>query len=476
MAGRGGTGIGIVVTITILSILSLGLFISTIVFYGNLNKARGELSTAQQGLSEYISAQERNDARISAIADQARSKRQTVVGFLHNDLGAAVKTISGTDRGTLVDTMTRLDTVRLPGVAGATGWGGQGEAPSLASLVNGSSFQDILTKADSHIAMLNGRIDSALQAKAVAENDLQNEQERAQARDAAHRATLAAINEELGRYRAEVESYRTGTDQHRTDMDARVTDIRGQADSRERDLLDRIASLEGQRLDLLDQIDRLRGERSADLFEGRPEEALVDGRVVAVDPAEGSATIDLGHNDKIRVGMSFAVYEEPSAIRPDADGNYPAGKGSIEVIRIDGTSAICRVISERAGNPIVRGDILANAVYDPRKVYKFLVVGNFDTNRDGVSTDPERTGITAMISDWGGQFTEDLTGDVDFLVMGQRPTLPPEPPLDSPIAIVEQFVQAQQAITRYDQLFEQATATSLPVLNENRLRTLIGGF
>ena len=68
------------------------------------------------------------------------------------------------------------------GVAGATGWGGQGEAPSLASLVNGSSFQDILTKSDSHIAMLNGRIDSALQAKAVAENDLQNEQERAQAR------------------------------------------------------------------------------------------------------------------------------------------------------------------------------------------------------------------------------------------------------------------------------------------------------
>jgi hypothetical protein len=465
-----------VVTITILSILSLGLFISTIVFYSNFNKVKGERDTAQQGLSEYINAQERNDARISTIADQARAKKQTVVGFLHQDLGAAVKTISGTDRGTLVDTMTRLDTVRLPGVAGATGWGGQGEPPSLAGLVNGSSFQELLTRTDSHIAMLEGRIASAQQAKTVAENDLQNEQERSQARDAAHRATLAAIQDELSRYRAEVEGYRTGTNQHRTDMDARVADMRQQFDGRERDLLDRIASLEGQRLDLLDQIDRLRGERSADLFQGRPEEALVDGRVVAVDPAEGSATIDLGHANKIRVGMSFAVYEEPSAIRPDADGQYPAGKGAIEVIRIDGTSAVCRVVSERAGNPVVRGDVIANAVYDPRKVYKFLVAGNFDTNHDGVATDAERTGITAMIADWGGQFTDVLSGDVDFLVMGQRPTLPPQPPLGSPIVIVEQFVQAQQAISRYDQLFEQATTTSLPVLNENRLRTLIGGF
>ena len=477
MAGRGGAGVGVVVTISILSILSLGLFVSTIVFYGNLNKVTGERDLAQQGLSEYINAQQRNDPRIAQIAETARQNRETVVGYLNDNLGRAISTISSrADRGTLETTLERLDTVRLPGIAKATGWSGQGEPPSLKDLVARDSFDDLLAKANTHIATLEDRIDSAMQAKTVAEADLQNEQERSRARDAAHRATLAAINDELARYRAEVEAYRTGTDQHRNDMDVRVMEIRLDSESRETNLLDRLTALENEKLDLLDQIERLRGDRKADLFEGRPEESLVDGHVVAADPAEGTATIDLGNADKIRVGMSFAVYEEPSAIRPDADGNYPRGKASLEVIRIDDTSAICRIISERSGNPVVRGDIIANAVYDPNKTYKFLIIGNFDTNRDGIATDAERLGITAMIADWGGQFTEELTGDVDFLVMGQRPNLPPEPPIQAPIAIVEQFVQAQQVIARYDELFEQATATSMPVLNENRLRTLIGGF
>jgi hypothetical protein len=219
----------------------------------------------------------------------------------------------------------------------------------------------------------------------------------------------------------------------------------------------------------------LRGERKKDLFQGQPEESLVDGRVVAADPAEGTATIDLGRNAKIRVGMTFSVYEEPSAIRPDESGQYPAGKAALEVIRIDDNSAICRVLRERSGNPVVRGDVIANAVYDPSKQYKFLVVGNFDANRDGIATEDERRGIVAMIKDWGGLVTEELTGDVDFLVMGQRPALPPEPPINAPIPVVEQYVQAQNVIERYNRLFQQAGSTSIPVLNENRLRTLIGG-
>lgn len=476
MAGRGGAGVGIVVTISILSILSLGLFVSTIIFYGNLNKARGELASAKQGLSEYINAQERQDPRIASVADRARAERKTVVGYLSDSLGQAISTINGSDRGTYSDAMDRLDKVQLPGIAQATGWSGQGQAPSVRSLVTGGSFDQLLGKTDNYIASLKGQIESGRKAKEIAENDLKNELERSKARDDAHRATLAAINDELARYRAEVEAYRTGTEQHRTDMDARVERIKQDSSSRETQLLDRVTGLEESNQRLQNQLEVLRGDRKKDLFQGRPEESLVDGHVVAVDATAGTATIDLGRRDKIRVGLTFAVYEEASAIRPDDQGNYPAGKASLEVIRIDDTSAVCRILVERAGNPVVKGDMLANAVYDPRKVYKFLVVGNFDANRDGVSTDGERQSLEATIKDWGGVVTDELTGDVDFLVMGERPTLPPEPPINAPIAVVEQYVRAQQTIARYDELFKQAAATSMPILNENRLRTLIGGY
>ncbi|MBK7406495.1 MAG: hypothetical protein IPJ41_18350 [Phycisphaerales bacterium] len=476
MAGRGGAGVGIVVTISILSILSLGLFVSTIIFYGNLNKVTGERDSAKQGLSEYINAQERQDPRISAIADKARAEKQTVVGYLADSLGQATSTISGSKSGAYTDVMDRLDKVQFPGVARATGWGGQGDAPSVKTIVAGKSFEQVLSQADTYIASLQGQIDSARKAKEIAENDLKNEMERSKARDEAHRATLAAINDELQRYRNEVESYRTGTEQQRTDMGARVDRIRQEASTRETQLLDRVTGLEESNQRLQNQLEVLRGDRKKDLFQGRPEESLVDGRVVAVDAAAGTATINLGRQDKIRVGLTFAVYEEPSAIRPDEQGNYPRGKASLEVIRIDETSAVCRVVTERAGNPVVKGDVLANAVYDPKKEYKFLVIGNFDANRDGVATDGERQNLVATIREWGGSVSDELTGDVDFLIMGERPTLPPEPPINAPIAVVEQYVRAQQTIARYDELFRQAASTSLPVLNENRLRTLIGGY
>lgn len=477
MAGRGGASVGIVVTITVLGLLSLGLFVSTIVFYGNLNRVRGELVEAQQGLSSYVNAQERQDPRLSQLADRARSENKTLVGYLHDNLRRAISTItSAADRGTYAQAMERLDNVRLEGVARATGWSGQGEPPAVADLVSGNSFEELLRQIDSYFDLQSTRLAAAERAKQVAEADLRNEQERSQARDRQHRETLAAINEELARYRAELDQYQAGITEHRQDMDARVASIREQTEGREAELLDRISALEEDKLNLLDQVERLRGERKDDLLQGRPEESLVDGRVVAVDPAEGTATIDLGRNDKVRVGMTFAVYEEPSAIRLNEAGEYPRGKASLEIIRIDENSAVTRVINERAGNPVVKGDIIANAIYDPNKVYKFLVVGNFDTNRDGVATEAERERIVATINEWGGRVVDELSGDVDFLVMGQRPTLPPPPPLDAPIPVVEQFVQAQQVIARYNDLFEQATATSLPVLNQNRLRTLIGGF
>ncbi len=476
MAGRGGAGIGVVVTISILSILCLGLFISTIIFYGNLNKARGELALAQQGLSEYINTQERQDPRISTIADRARSERKTVVGYLYDSLARSIATINGSTRGTFDDAMDRLDNNRLAGIAEATGWAGQGEPPTVKSLVQGSSFDQLLGQTNTYIESLKGQIASAKKAQETAQQDLTNLQERMRERDAAHARTLAAVNEELGRYRAEVEAYRSGTEQHEQDMNTRVARIQQDASARETQLLDRITSLEEENQRQQNQLEVLRGERKKDLFQGRPEESLVDGQVVATDLAEGTATINLGRSAKIRVGMTFAVYEEPSAIRPNDAGEYPRGKAALEVIRIDNTSAVCRVLDERAGNPVVRGDVIANAVYDPSKTYKFLVAGNFDANRDGVATEDERRGIVAMIRDWGGEVTDELTGDVDFLVMGQRPVLPPEPPITAPIPVVEQFVQAQQVIDRYDRLFQQAGATSIPVLNENRLRTLIGGL
>ena len=45
----------------------------------------------------------------------------------------------------------------------------------------------------------------------------------------------------------------------------------------------------------------------------------------------------------------------------------------------------------------------------------------------------------------------------------------------APIESIEFFISLKRQALRYDELFEKAQATSIPVLNQNRLYTLTGG-
>jgi hypothetical protein len=79
-----------------------------------------------------------------------------------------------------------------------------------------------------------------------------------------------------------------------------------------------------------------------------------------------------------------------------------------------------------------------------------------------------------MIEGWGGKTTDELTGAVDFLVLGQRPVVPPPPKAGDPTPLVQEYMRIDQMANRYDELTKQAASTSVPILNENRLYTLIG--
>jgi hypothetical protein len=79
-----------------------------------------------------------------------------------------------------------------------------------------------------------------------------------------------------------------------------------------------------------------------------------------------------------------------------------------------------------------------------------------------------------MIKAWGGTLSDDLSGDVDFLVMGSKPILPPRPDGSAPLEVALEFQRRFREVERYDALARQAVATGVPVLNENRLYTLIG--
>ncbi|MEO0512005.1 MAG: hypothetical protein AAF108_03805 [Planctomycetota bacterium] len=257
----------------------------------------------------------------------------------------------------------------------------------------------------------------------------------------------------------------------------RLDTFEREATAREENLRARLEELDRANLLLQDQVSRYRqDERDAgETLQPLPEAALVDARVIEVAPADREAWVSLGSSDNVVLGMRFSVYGDPTLIRPDANGDYPPGKASVEIISIEDETARVRILTEARGNPVVEGDVIANAAYDPSKVYKFMVLGNFISSGNREATPGGAEELRALVSGWGGDVIDELSGDVDFLVLGERPRIPPQPPVDAPINVFDEFRRQERKAERYDLMLEYARATSIPVLNQNRLFTLIGG-
>lgn len=456
MAARTSTGIGVGVTVTILGVLTLALFVTTVVFMSQKQAAQKKLIDLQEGVKDYVreNEQQRDDVQqLKSLASKDRPPA-SVVGYLINQRQEAMRLATGS-KATTPEELTK----------------------TLASFPGGENSNLVAMLRDREAALANEKKarEDADAARIQALQDRQNEVARVKSIEDNNKATIVALNAQLDNYKKEVDQYRDEVQKAKDAMDVRVDKIQAEAQ-------DKIASLNSQTGDLQkevvlgrDTISRLQGELKGRSYKPTDEFALVDGRVIGLDPAENHVYLGIGAKQKVRVGLTFEVYSEAGAIRPDErTGNYPPGKASIEVIKVDENSSTARVIREKRGNPVLRGDVIANAVYDPNKVYTFLVFGNFDANHDGIATAQEANDVRALIESWGGKVTDTLSGNVDFLVLGDKPVLPPQPIGGAPAPIIEEYIRLRRITQQYDDLFKKATETSIPVLNENRLYTLIG--
>ncbi len=454
MAARTSAGVGVGVTVTLLGVLSLALFILTIVFLSKFQRAERDLRTLEQETEVFVTRNERQRDDVNRIKDAASKGRKSVVGYLNESLRTAMQRVSGAPNDTIDQMAAKLDKV-----AGATG----------------NSLLGVIRDRDAEITRLNDAYKQADEARSTALANLDNEVQRVSRLQQSHQETIAALNTDIDRYKSEVDGYRESVNTAKLEMDERVGRIQARSDAEKALLTRNIEELKENLLIANETIGKLRAKGTREILKPADEYALVDGTVVGVNPGAEEVYISLGEKDKVALGMTFAVYSEAKSIRPDpGTGEYPRGKAALEVINVGRDSSTCRVTGEIRGNPVVKGDVIANAVYDPNKTYAFVVYGLFDANGDGRHSEQEAGDIKAVIQDWGGRVVDDLVGDVDFLVLGTRPMLPPEPGSGAPIEVVLEYQRLRDKATRYDDLLKQAAATSLPVLNQNRLYTLVG--
>lgn len=454
MASRTTMGPGIAITMTLTGALLIAAFITAVVFYGKAQRAVKDTADLRAQHAAIVRAGEENDDEVAALLAEAQRSGQSLVMYLKNSQRETMRRVTGDADDSLTDFQQKTESIE-----GA----------------NSSSLLRVISERDRQISGLDRTLQESRAAQQAAQSDLQAEVDRVSRLRDDHTATLAALNDEIGRYRSELDVYRNSVHDTIGANEERVSAIRNTASETENALRERLRELNETILIQTDTLESLRLAQRGNTLQPANEATLVDARIISTDPQSGRVFIDIGRNNRVVLGMTFKVYSEASSIRPDASGNYPAGRGIVEVIRVDETSSVCRIIGGgRRGNPIVTGDILANAIYDPNKIYEFVVFGNYDANRDGLSTPHEANSIKSVIKSWGGRVTDDINGRTDFLVLGEKPIVPPAPPGDADIAVIQAYIYQQRGAEEYDRLFRTAVQTNIPILNENRLYTLTG--
>ncbi|MEL6499282.1 MAG: hypothetical protein AAF937_10265 [Planctomycetota bacterium] len=454
MAARTSAGFGMIFAVSLLGLLSAAGFVVFLVQFSDNGKLRQELADQESSIREIVRSAERSDPNIASDLAAASGQGQSLVGYLTSQLEQTYGKVTGNTR----DRFAALET-KTSGIPGA-------DTGDLLAVIRGLR---------SDVASTQQSRDAAEAARDDALRTLRENTDRLTELEDEQRQTVARLQSRIDQMESEARQWRDGLQGVENRYAEELAAARSDAEDTERSLQQQIAGLQQRNLILEDEVSTLREQVRGSALRPKDEGALVDGSIVNTNPNSGEVFISQGRRQNVVLGMTFEVFSDAAQIRPNEQtGEYPRGKGSIEVVNVGETSSRARVLRERQGNPIVRGDVIANALYDPDKVYVFLVAGNFDTNGDRQPTPAERVEIEALVEDWGGRTTEEFTGDVDFLVLGAPPVLPPEPSVTAPIALVEQYIRREAELKRYNDLLAQANRTSVPVLNENRLYTLIG--
>jgi hypothetical protein len=455
MAVRTGAGTGVVVSLVVFVLTTVFLLVLTIVFYAGQTKEREQRAEAVKDLEKYARNAERNTDLFQAFEGAAGQERLSVAAYLNQRHEDLMQFVDGNPGASLDELQGRL---AREGV----------QPDDVLRDVIADRNRDLRAR-QGEVDNLNDRLQQAMAQIDVYEADLEKERQ-------AHRDELAAVESQYAGYADANEQYRQELDDAVAALKETEARLRSQYQTQTDQLESEIDALQRERVVLVDRINELESRVSRDRIRPQRPETLVDGRIIDLATNE-QVFIDRGRRDRIVLGMTFEVYEDPASIRVNPNtGALPRGKSSLQVIKVGETTSTCKITRSVPGRPVVRNDVIANAVYDPEYKFKFLVHGKFDVDGDGRPSEAEAEYLRSQVIEWGGEVVtgDELPGDLDFLVLGVEPPLPP--PLAGTASDLEirEYVIKREAHERYNALFSQAGEAQIPVLNDNRFFILIG--
>jgi hypothetical protein len=447
---------GVLVTLVIFVILTIALLVGNILQWTQMKSVTEAMRKNDEMYKRMGTGAEIGTDDVKRLETMAGSSQKKLIPYLV-DLNQQFSGQLTGDRGKVIDDKTLADALKAMGVEEG------GTVKSLVSRLKAdaeTSANELRSLRD-RMDQVKAQIDAA-SAKA-AQAGTQDSEVLAKASQA-----LADLSAAAEAYRTDAEGLKQSLAGAKQDFDRRVTEVKTERDSTVDGLKNDSAQLQTQ----LDQAQKKLSQFETGL---QNPALLVDGHVIEVNGSEGQIFIDLGKQQRLQAGTTFEVFETPEQIRSSGEQGL-RGKASIQIMRVGDLTSTARVIRSTPGRPVVKNDLLANAVYSPNHRYRFLVHGKFNVDGDKFASVDETQLIVQRIKDWGGTVSSEdrVTGDLDFVVIGE---VPEEPNPLSPSASdqeVEAYQKARAAKDQYEKILNDATRARIPVLNWNRFQSLTG--
>jgi flagellar motor protein MotB len=453
------------VTFVVLFILSATL---AVIFYIQAEEYQGAESSAKAELAKFATPSEQSG--ISRIVGKQQSGK-SYLGTMNDLLNQLVRTITGSEPDEGMPATVKVNSIarRVTEIQESMG---QDLNPAYGP--NGIALLET-------IRQLKNSLDVTRQ---------EMETLREQFRQIQSNFTLATeqalIQQE--KLRQEAVLYQQNADQVQAQYDQLKKMMELSCDEQVQTLKNRLeeeqAKVRQQQLTLLETQDKLAQTETAlktamEKIEGikprpdiTPTAFKPDARIIRVDLQNGILYLNVGMEDHVYRGLTFAIYDSRSPIPEDGKG-----KAEVEVFQVSQNVSAARIIRSTVKNPIVQEDIVANLIWDPKTSNRFVVAGDFDLDGDGTIDADGVERIKEMILRWGGTIDDEINVNTDFIVIGESPrrlNQPTPTELDLNPAAQQRYEESKQKIAVYEALAKKAELLSIPMFNQKQFYYLLG--
>ena len=440
-----------------------------VIYYLKFEEQRGLADTAQKRLGEFASPAEVQKIGALVGAEQSgKSRLKVTLDYLDQAVSLIVPGVPGE---TSAEVKVSEATTKVKEMVAAVAK----QNPELNDVDSNSALLQVTEK-------LTAALQDTKTAETAARGQLAELQNRF---DDAMKASMEkeqALLAEKEKFQQQFETVRTGYEELKglleKKTDEQVKDLYGKLDQERTGREETNKQLLKSQAELQTAQDRIQRILKESVWPIQPPPDTEvkafepDGKVILVDDQAKTVQINLGSNDRIYRGLTFAVYERGQPIPRDGKG-----KAEIEVYNVGDSFSGARIIRSDKKNPVVVDDIIANLIWSPTKVNTFVVAGDFDLNGDGVPDDEAVAKIRRLVEKWGGKVADSVTVNTDYVILGTPPEVPTKPTMQEtekyPNAM-EKYERTLQQAAKYKDIQSQAQALSIPILNADRFLYFIG--